>query len=65
MISVQIDPQILEIWPTELIVMLSVREPLEPASLLNIGWQNRKERQNRFTSNGDMAITAKRYVACE
>ena len=34
----------------------------EMASLLNSGWQNRKERPNQSTNNGNIAETAKRYV---
>jgi len=40
-------------------------KPSEVASFSNSRWQNCKELQNRFTNNGDMAETAKRYVDCE
>ncbi len=39
-------------------------KPSEMASLSNPRWKNRKERPNRTTNNGDMAVTAKRYVIC-
>ncbi len=35
------------------------------AFLSNYRWQNRKERPNRSTNNGDMADTAKCDVFCE
>ncbi len=35
------------------------------ASLSNSRLQNRKERQNRSTNNGDMSETAKCYDVCE
>ncbi len=33
------------------------------ASLSNSGWQNHKERPNRFKNNGEMVETAKCYVS--
>ena len=37
-------------------------KPTEMASLSRTKWQDRKERQNQTTNNGDMAKTDKRPV---
>ena len=37
--------------------------PSERAFLSNSGWQNRKERPNRTTKNGDMTKTATRSLS--
>ena len=40
-------------------------KPSEMASSSNSKWQNRKERTNRSTNNGDMTEIAIRYFVCE
>ena len=43
----------------------SLLQPSEMASVSNFGWQNRKERPNRFTNNGDRVEKAIRSVKSE